>query len=163
MHTDTLDTWRHEHVFLGARHAQNERRTWMVVALTATMMVVEVIGGMIYGSMALIADGWHMSTHAGALAVAALAYRFASRHRHNARFAFGTGKVGDARLTQLVREHFDLRPYGIIRMLDLVRPIYKATAAYGHFGRTEQQFTWERTDRADMLREAAGLKLTGTA
>jgi S-adenosylmethionine synthetase len=76
---------------------------------------------------------------------------------------FGTGKVGDARLTQLVREHFDLRPYGIIRMLDLVRPIYKATAAYGHFGRTEQQFTWERTDRADMLREAAGLKLTGTA
>jgi S-adenosylmethionine synthetase len=76
---------------------------------------------------------------------------------------FGTGKVGDARLTQLVREHFDLRPYGIIRMLDLVRPIYKATAAYGHFGRTEPQFTWERTDRAEMLREAAGLKLTGTA
>jgi S-adenosylmethionine synthetase len=62
-----------------------------------------------------------------------------------------------------VREHFDLRPYGIIRMLDLVRPIYKATAAYGHFGRNEPQFTWERTDRADMLREAAGLKLTGTA
>jgi S-adenosylmethionine synthetase len=76
---------------------------------------------------------------------------------------FGTGKVGDARLTQLVREHFDLRPYGIIKMLDLVRPIYKATAAYGHFGRTEPQFTWERTDRADILREAAGLKLTGTA
>jgi len=76
---------------------------------------------------------------------------------------FGTGKVGDARLTQLVREHFDLRPYGIIRMLDLVRPVYKATAAYGHFGRNEPQFTWERTDRADMLREAAGLKLTGTA
>jgi S-adenosylmethionine synthetase len=76
---------------------------------------------------------------------------------------FGTGKVSDTRLTQLVREHFDLRPYGIIRMLDLVRPVYKATAAYGHFGRNEPQFTWERTDRADMLREAAGLKLTGTA
>jgi S-adenosylmethionine synthetase len=76
---------------------------------------------------------------------------------------FGTGKVSDARLTQLVREHFDLRPYGIIKMLDLVRPIYKGTAAYGHFGRTEPEFTWERTDRADILREAAGLKLTGTA
>lgn len=95
MHTETLDTWRHEHVFLGARHAQNERRTWIVVALTATMMVVEVIGGMIFGSMALIADGWHMATHAGALAVAALAYRFARRHKHNEQFAFGTGKVGE--------------------------------------------------------------------
>ena len=95
MHTETLDTWRHEHVFLGARHAENERRTWMVVALTATMMVVEIAGGMIYGSMALIADGWHMSTHAGALAVAALAYRFARRHKHSDRFAFGTGKVGE--------------------------------------------------------------------
>ena len=95
MHTETLDTWRHEHVFLGARHAENERRTWMVVALTATMMVVEIAGGAIFGSMALIADGWHMSTHAGALAIAALAYRFARRHKHNARFAFGTGKVGE--------------------------------------------------------------------
>ncbi len=95
MHTETLDTWRHEHVFLGARHAENERRTWIVVALTATMMVVEIVGGMIFGSMALIADGWHMATHAGALAIAAFAYRFARRHKHNARFAFGTGKVGE--------------------------------------------------------------------
>jgi cation diffusion facilitator family transporter len=95
MHTETLDTWRHEHVFLGARHAENERRTWIVVALTATMMVVEIAGGMIFGSMALIADGWHMATHAGALAISALAYRFARRHKHNERFAFGTGKIGE--------------------------------------------------------------------
>jgi cation diffusion facilitator family transporter len=95
MHTKTLDSWRHEHVFLGARHAENERRTWIVVVLTATMMVVEIAGGTIFGSMALIADGWHMATHAGALAIAALAYRFARRHKHNARFAFGTGKVGE--------------------------------------------------------------------
>jgi cation diffusion facilitator family transporter len=95
MHTETLDSWRHEHVFLGARHAENERRTWIVVALTATMMAGEIAGGMIFGSMALIADGWHMATHAGALAIAALAYRFARRHKHNAQFAFGTGKVGE--------------------------------------------------------------------
>ena len=76
MHTHTLDAWRHEHVFLGAGHDQNERRTWLVVGLTAVMMVVEIIGGSIFGSMALVADGWHMSTHAGALAIAALAYRF---------------------------------------------------------------------------------------
>jgi cation diffusion facilitator family transporter len=95
MHTETLDSWQHDHVFLGARHDENERRTWIVVALTATMMAVEIAGGMIFGSMALIADGWHMATHAGALAIAALAYRFARRHKHNARFAFGTGKVGE--------------------------------------------------------------------
>ncbi|HET7569006.1 MAG TPA: methionine adenosyltransferase [Gammaproteobacteria bacterium] len=71
---------------------------------------------------------------------------------------FGTGKVDEARLTQLVREHFDLRPYGILKMLDLVRPIYQATAAYGHFGREDADFTWEKTDRAEELREAAGLK-----
>lgn len=95
MHTQTLDTWRHDHVFLGARHDRNERRTWFVVALTAVMMVVEIIGGMIFGSMALVADGWHMSTHAGALAIAALAYRFARRHAYDERFAFGTGKLGE--------------------------------------------------------------------
>ncbi|HET7306825.1 MAG TPA: methionine adenosyltransferase [Gammaproteobacteria bacterium] len=71
---------------------------------------------------------------------------------------FGTGKVDEARLTELVREHFDLRPYGILKMLDLVRPIYQATAAYGHFGREDDDFTWEKTDRAEELREAAGLK-----
>ena len=95
MHTHTLNAWRHEHVFLGPRHDENERRSWLVVGLTVTMMVVEIIGGVIFGSMALVADGWHMSTHAGALAISALAYRFARRHAHNERFAFGTGKVGE--------------------------------------------------------------------
>jgi cation diffusion facilitator family transporter len=95
MHTHSLDRWRHAHVFLGERHERNERRTWAVVALTATMMVVEIVGGAIFGSMALIADGWHMATHAGALALAALAYRFARRHADDARFSFGTGKLGE--------------------------------------------------------------------
>jgi cation diffusion facilitator family transporter len=95
MHTQTLNAWQHEHVFLGARHDENERRSWLVVGLTATMMLVEIVGGMTFGSMALLADGWHMSTHAGALAIAALAYRFARRHARNDRFAFGTGKVGE--------------------------------------------------------------------
>jgi S-adenosylmethionine synthetase len=76
---------------------------------------------------------------------------------------FGTGKVDEKRLTQLVREHFDLRPYGILKMLDLVRPIYQPTAAYGHFGREDEGFTWENTDRADELREAAGLKAAAMA
>lgn len=70
---------------------------------------------------------------------------------------FGTGKIEESRLTQLVREHFDLRPRGLIEMLDLLRPIYRATAAYGHFGRTESEFTWERTDKAQLLKDAAGL------
>jgi len=70
---------------------------------------------------------------------------------------FGTGKIDETRLTQLVREHFDLRPRGLIEMLDLLRPIYTVTAAYGHFGREEPEFSWERTDKAEMLREAAGL------
>jgi len=67
---------------------------------------------------------------------------------------FGTGVIEEARLTELVREHFDLRPRGLIKMLDLLRPIYTATASYGHFGREEAQFSWERTDKAEMLREA---------
>ena len=70
---------------------------------------------------------------------------------------FGTGKVGDEKIVELIRNHFDLRPYGIITMLDLVRPIYLKTAAYGHFGREEPEFTWERTDKAGELRDAAGL------
>jgi len=76
---------------------------------------------------------------------------------------FGTGHVSDAELTRLVREHFDLRPYGILQMLDLVRPIYRATAAYGHFGREEPEFTWERTDKAELLADAAGTKVAATA
>jgi len=70
---------------------------------------------------------------------------------------FGTGKISDARIVELVREHFELRPKGLIKMLDLIRPIYLPTAAYGHFGREEPEFTWERTDKADALRDAAGL------
>jgi S-adenosylmethionine synthetase len=70
---------------------------------------------------------------------------------------FGTGNIADHRIAELVREHFDLRPRGIVEMLDLLRPIYRKTAAYGHFGREEPEFTWERTDKADALRAAAGL------
>ena len=95
MHSHTMHEWRHEHVFLGAAHERNERRTWAVVALTAGMMAVEIAGGLVFGSMALLADGWHMSTHAGALAIAAFAYRYARRHARDPRFAFGTGKLGD--------------------------------------------------------------------
>ena len=95
MHSHTLDDWRHDHVFLGGAHERNERRTWFVVGLTAAMMVAEIAGGTIFGSMALLADGWHMSTHAGALAIAAFAYRFARQHARDPRFAFGTGKLGD--------------------------------------------------------------------
>jgi cation diffusion facilitator family transporter len=95
MHADSLDTWRHEHVFLGEHHARNERRSWAVVALCSAMMIAEIIGGLLWGSMALIADGLHMSTHAGALVIAALAYAYARRHARDERFAFGTGKLGD--------------------------------------------------------------------
>jgi cation diffusion facilitator family transporter len=85
----------HDHVFLGAGHAQAERRTWMVIALCAIMMVVEIVGGLLFGSIALVADGLHMSTHASALLLAALAYNYARRHAHDRRFTFGTGKLGD--------------------------------------------------------------------
>jgi len=71
---------------------------------------------------------------------------------------FGTGELEESRLEALIREHFDLRPRGLVAMLDLLRPIYRGTAAYGHFGREEEQFTWERTDLADALRDTAGLK-----
>lgn len=95
MHTHSIEPWQHGHVFLGQRHDRHERRTWFVVALTAAMMVAEIVGGTLFGSMAVVADGWHMSTHAGALAIAALAYRFARRHSHDPRFTFGTGKMGE--------------------------------------------------------------------
>jgi S-adenosylmethionine synthetase len=70
---------------------------------------------------------------------------------------FGTGKIDDARIIELVREHFDLKPKGLIQMLDLLRPIYTDTAAYGHFGREEPNFTWEKTDKAAALKDAAGI------
>jgi S-adenosylmethionine synthetase len=76
---------------------------------------------------------------------------------------FGTGAIPDAKIAELVTRHFDLRPKGIVQMLDLLRPVYLATAAYGHFGRTEAGFSWERTDKAEALREAAGLKARSAA
>lgn len=95
MHTHSTSKWKHEHVFLGEDHARNERRTWLVVALTSSMMVAEIVAGSFYGSMALLADGWHMATHAAAIGIAAFAYRFARTHANDVRFSFGTGKIGD--------------------------------------------------------------------
>ena len=89
------DFTSHSHVFLGAGHERNERRTWTVIALCSFMMVAEIIGGLLLGSIALVADGLHMSTHASALLLAALAYSYARRHADDVRFTFGTGKLGD--------------------------------------------------------------------
>ncbi len=85
----------HSHVFLGAGHEGAERRTWAVIGLCGAMMVLEIVGGLVFGSIALVADGLHMSTHAGALLLAALAYSYARRHAQDPRFTFGTGKLGD--------------------------------------------------------------------
>jgi cation diffusion facilitator family transporter len=85
----------HSHVFLGEGHEKSERRTWAVIWLCAAMMLLEIVGGWLFGSIALIADGLHMSTHAGALLLAALAYTFARRYADDPRFTFGTGKLGD--------------------------------------------------------------------
>ena len=81
--------------FLGEAHGRHEKRTWLAVSLTAVTMVAEIVAGTMFGSMALTADGWHMSTHAAALAIAALAYRFASRHARDSTLSFGTGKLGE--------------------------------------------------------------------
>jgi cation diffusion facilitator family transporter len=90
-----IERCSHDHVFLGASHDANARRTLWVVLLTAVMMVGEIIAGYWTGSMALLADGFHMATHAGALSVAAIAYSYARRHASDHRFSFGTGKVGE--------------------------------------------------------------------
>src|SRR5262245_6399237 len=95
MHSQSIAPWQHHHLFLGERHDRHARRTWLVVALTSVMMVAEIVGGTVFGSMALVADGWHMSTHAAALAIAAFAYWFARKHAHDPRFSFGTGKLGE--------------------------------------------------------------------
>ena len=95
MHSRSIDQWTHDHNFLGSRHDRHERRTWFVVALTATMMVGEIVVGWLSGSMALLADGWHMATHAAALGIAALSYLVARRQAGNSYFTFGTGKFGD--------------------------------------------------------------------
>jgi cation diffusion facilitator family transporter len=91
----SFDALTHEHVYLGAHHHRNERRVWIVIALTTVMMVAEIGAGSIYGSMALVADGWHMSTHASAFLISAVAYSYARRQARNPRFTFGTGKFGD--------------------------------------------------------------------
>jgi cation diffusion facilitator family transporter len=85
----------HTHVFLGEGHEMSERRTWAVIFICTAMMLLEIVGGLMFGSIALIADGLHMSTHAGALLLAALAYTFARRYADDSRFTFGTGKLGD--------------------------------------------------------------------
>jgi len=95
MHSHSIDQWTHDHIFLGSRHVRHERRTWFVVALTTVMMVGEIAVGWLSGSMALLADGWHMATHAAALGIAGLAYLFARQQASNSRFTFGTGKFGD--------------------------------------------------------------------
>ena len=90
-----LEDLSHDHVFLGDAHDANARRTVWVVILTAGMMVVEIVTGALFNSMALLADGFHMATHAGALGVAAIAYAYARKHANSRRYSFGTGKVGD--------------------------------------------------------------------
>lgn len=85
----------HDHQFLGDDHHRNERKVWLVIALTVSAMVIEIVAGNIYGSMALTADGWHMSTHAAAMLISALAYFYARRHARDPRFSFGAGKFGD--------------------------------------------------------------------
>jgi cation diffusion facilitator family transporter len=85
----------HSHVFLGTQHQTSERKTWAVIWLCGAMMIAEIVGGLFFGSIALVADGLHMSTHAGALLLAALAYTYARRYANDARFTFGTGKLGD--------------------------------------------------------------------
>lgn len=92
MHIDSLDQWKHSHDF-NIDTSEGERRTRLVVILTACMMVVEIAAGYLFGSMALLADGWHMGTHVAALAISLFAYRYARQHADNPIYSFGTGKV----------------------------------------------------------------------
>ncbi|MEJ2662200.1 MAG: CDF family Co(II)/Ni(II) efflux transporter DmeF [Desulfobacteraceae bacterium] len=92
MHIHSLDRWRHQHDF-GFIHQKGEQRTKQVLAITAVTMVVEIIAGSIFGSMALLADGWHMGTHAAAFAITIFAYQYSRKHAANRSFTFGTGKV----------------------------------------------------------------------
>jgi cation diffusion facilitator family transporter len=95
IHDHANDGLDHSHFFLGAEHAANEKRMLAVVVLTCVMMIGEIVGGLMFRSIGLVADGLHMSTHAAALGVSAFAYWYARRHANDPRFAFGTGKVGD--------------------------------------------------------------------
>lgn len=124
-----IDRFIHRHDFLGVAHDANARRTMWVVLLTAVMMVGEIVAGYLTGSMALLADGFHMATHAGALGVAAAAYAYARRHTDNPAFSFGTGKVGDLSgfASALVLAMISLG-IGVESALRLFRPI---TVAFG--------------------------------
>ncbi len=95
MNDAMADDAGHSHVFLGEGHAHAERSTWWVIWLCGIMMVLEIGGGLLFGSIALVADGLHMSTHAAAMLLAALAYGYARKHANDPRFSFGTGKLGD--------------------------------------------------------------------
>jgi len=92
MHIYSLNKWQHNHSYSLDSHT-NEKKTFRVVVLTAVMMVLEIAAGVLFGSMALLADGWHMGTHAAALGITFFAYRYASRHKDNPKYTFGTGKV----------------------------------------------------------------------
>jgi cation diffusion facilitator family transporter len=94
MHIHSLDDWRHEHIFIAADQESGERRAYWVIALTVTMMTVEIFSGWLFNSMALLADGWHMASHAAALCITVFAYWYARRNLHNSSYTFGTGKVG---------------------------------------------------------------------
>src|SRR6056300_1547325 len=93
MHSSTLQEWQHPHSFR-IENTQGERRTWLVIIITVSMMIIEIGSGYLFGSMALLADGWHMGTHAAALSITVFAYIYARRHADNPKYSFSTGKVG---------------------------------------------------------------------
>jgi cation diffusion facilitator family transporter len=125
---DTNST-RHSHDFLGDRHDRNARKTWAVLLLSACMMAAEIVAGVAFGSMALLADGFHMATHAGAMLVAVIAYRFAQRHIANPLFSFGTGKVGD--LAAFGSAIFLASTAGFIAIESVQRLVAPVTIAFG--------------------------------
>ncbi|MGA9763949.1 MAG: CDF family Co(II)/Ni(II) efflux transporter DmeF [Rhodomicrobium sp.] len=137
-HIHPIEDYRHEHVFLGPLHDENAKRVWIVVALTAVMMTAEIVGGSLLGSLALVADGWHMSTHAAALTISALAYYFARRHVHDDRFSFGTGKLGDlASFTSAIILGMIALLIGyesVVRLLNPVAIIYDEAIAIAALG-----------------------------
>lgn len=93
-HVHSIESSQHSYIFLSKKHDRNERKGRFVIVLTTAMMIAEIVGGTIFGSMALVADGWHMSTHAGALAISAFAYDYARRHKNDARFTVSGSKRG---------------------------------------------------------------------
>jgi cation diffusion facilitator family transporter len=140
MHTHQMERWQHSHSFLGPAHRRNERRTLAVVALTGVMMVIEIAAGTYYGSMALLADGWHMGTHLGALSISALAYWFARRQGDSRAYTFGTGKFGDlAAFTSAVILAIVSLLIGFESVTRLVRPVpidFDAAIAVAFIGLT---------------------------